>query len=282
MVIRIVTDSTCDLSAETVQRLGIHVIPLYIHMAGQSYLDGVDIRREDFYRRLPGLAAQPTTAAPGSERFAQIYDNLTQNGADAILSIHVAQSLSATLNFARTGAEQARIARVTVLDSGQLSLGVGYIVQEAAKRAAEGCTMEEILEAVRQVAKRTYVFAALNTLEYLKRSGRMSWAIASLGEVLRIRPIMFMNDGVSQVERVRTESRALARLAEMLAERMPVEHLALVHTNATTRADALRSRAAESLSGLEVPMVDITPVIGAHIGPNAVGFACVSANGRSA
>ncbi len=279
MSIRVVTDSTCDLPAEIVARLGIHVIPLYIHMAGRSYLDGVDISREAFYERLPGLAAQPTTAAPGSERFAQVYDSLTEQGADAILSIHVAQSLSATLNFARTGAEQARIADVTVFDSGQLSLGVGYIVQAAAERAAQGHTMEQILEAAREVARRTFVFAALDTLEFLKRSGRMSWAIATLGEMLRIRPILHMHDGVTHVERVRTETRALARVAEILRERLPVERLALVHTNARERAEALRHALGDLLSLEEVPMVNITPVIGAHIGPNTVGFACVSAGG---
>ncbi len=277
MRIRVVTDSTCDLPAETVERLGIHVIPLYIHMGGQSYLDGVDISREAFYQQLPGLVTQPTTAAPGSERFAQVYDSLAEQGAEQILSIHIAQSLSATLNFARTGAEQARIADVTVLDSGQLSLGVGYIVQEAAERAAQGHTMEQILHAVGEVAKRTFVFAALDTLEFLKRSGRMSWAIAVLGEVLRIRPILRMNDGVSEVERVRTESRALARVAEILRERLPVERLALVHTNAHERAEALRHLVADLLPPGELPTVNITPVIGAHIGPNAVGFACVSA-----
>jgi DegV family protein with EDD domain len=277
MSIRIVTDSTCDLPAETIERLGIRVIPLYIHMNGHSYLDAVDITRESFYQQLPGLAVQPTTAAPSSELFAQEYDRLAEEGADAILSIHIAQSLSATLNFARTGAEQARVADVTVLDSGQLSLGVGYIVEEAADRAARGETMEQILEGLQEFSKRVYVFAALDTLEFLKRSGRMSWAIASLGEILRIRPILRMNDGVSDAERVRTETRALGRVAEILRERVPVERLALVHTNAGERADRLRELVEGILPDGDLPMVDITPVIGAHIGPNAVGFACVSA-----
>ena len=277
MSVQVVTDSTCDLPAETVERLGIHVIPLYIHMDGKSYLDAVDITRETFYQRLPGLATQPTTAAPSSELFAREYDRLTEEGADAVLSIHIGQSLSATLNFARTGAEQANTADVTVLDSGQLSLGVGYIVQEAAERAARGETVKQILEGLEEFSKRVYVFAALDTLEFLKRSGRMNWAVASLGEVLRIRPILRMNDGVSHAERVRTESRALARVAEILRETMPVERLALVHTNARERANSLRQLAAGLLPDDELPMVDITPVIGAHIGPNAVGFACVSA-----
>ncbi len=277
MSVQIVTDSTCDLPAETVERLGIKVIPLYIHMSGKSYLDAVDITREEFYQQLPGLAAQPTTAAPSSELFATEYDRLAEESGEPILSIHIAQSLSATLNFARTGAEQTRIADVTVLDSGQLSLGVGYIVQEAAERAARGETREQILEAIKEFSKRVYVFAALDTLEFLKRSGRMNWAMASLGEVLRIRPILRMNDGVSNAERVRTESRALARIAEILRECMPVERLALVHTNASERAERLREMVANLLPDSDVSMVDITPVIGSHIGPNAVGFACVSA-----
>lgn len=277
MAIRIVTDSTCDLPAETVERLGITVMPLFIHMGGKSYLDGVDITREEFYTQLPELATQPTTAAPGSDRFARAYDDLTEQGADGILSIHIAQSLSATLNFAATGAEQAQIADVTVYDSGQLSLGVGYIVQEAAERAARGETMEQILAGLSEIGKRTYVFAALDTLEFLKRSGRMNWAIAALGEVLRIRPILRMNDGVSHAERVRTESKALGRVVEILTECLPVERMALVHTNARERAQELREMVAGLVPLDDLPMIDITPVIGAHIGPNAVGFACVSA-----
>jgi DegV family protein with EDD domain len=277
MTIKIVTDSTCDLPEATVAEYGITVVPLYINFGDQSYLDGVELSRQEFYKRLPDCDPLPTTAAPGPEVFRQTYERLADEGASEVLSIHISISLSATVDVARLGAKETDAVPVTVLDSRQLSLGTGFLVLAAAKAAAEGRSMDEIISLLEEQISRSHVFAALDTLEFLRRSGRMNWAMASLGTVLQIKPLLKMYDGNPTAERVRTRNRATKRLINLLSDLVPLEKVALVHTHAPDRAEALRQQAQHLLPEGEVPSVDITPVIGAHIGPGAAGFACVAA-----
>ena len=276
MPIRIVTDSTCDLPAEVIAQYGIGVVPLYINIAGKSYLDGVDLSREKFYRDLPQHDPAPTTAAASPEKYRAVYDTLAQRGASEILSIHISVSLSAVVNTARLAAKETKSIPVTVFDSRQLSLGTGFLVETAARMAAAGSSMEEVLEVLNDQIKRTRVFAALDTLEYLKRSGRMNGTISAMGTLLQVKPILTMYDGKPDAERVRTRERARQRLLEMLKHAGELERVAIVHTHSPERVAELRERAAHLLPAGEILSADITPVIGAHIGPGAVGFAIVS------
>jgi DegV family protein with EDD domain len=280
MSVRVVTDSTCDLPEALVAGHGIAVVPLYINVGHRSYLDGVELTREEFYQNLPTYEFPPTTAAPGPEVFRQAYQRLAEEGATEVLSIHVSISLSAVVNIARLGAKETVVVPVTVLDSRQLSLGTGFLVLTAAKAAAEGYSVSEMMPLLEGQILRTHVFAALDTLEFLRRSGRMNAVMASLGTVLRIKPLLRMYDGTPTAERVRTRGRATKRLISLLSELVPLERAALVHTHAPARAEELRRQVQHLLPGGEVPSVDITPVIGAHIGPGAVGFACVTAPGQ--
>ena len=277
MTIRIVTDSTCDLPEATVAQYGMTVVPLYINVGDQSYLDGVELSRQEFYRRLPDYETPPTTAAPGPGVFRQTYERLADEGATGVLSIHISISLSATVDVARLGAKETDAVPVTVFDSGQLSLGTGFLVLTAAKAAAEGRSMDEIISLLEEQVSRTHVFAALDTLEFLRRSGRMSRVMAGLGSVLQIKPLLKMYDGEPTAERVRTRKRATGRVISLLSDLVPLEQVALVHTHASDRAEDLRQRVQHLLPEGETLSVDITPVIGAHIGPGAVGFACVTA-----
>lgn len=277
MPIRIVTDSTCDLPAETVTRYGIRVVPLYINIGKQGYLDGIDITRQEFYTRLPTFPEHPTTAVPSPQKFRAIYDALADEGASQVLSIHISVALSATVDVARSAAGETTSLPVTVFDSQQLSLGTGFQVETAAKMAAAGHSMGEILNALNAQIKRSHVFAALDTLEFLRRSGRMSRFVANLGSLLQIKPILTMFEGQPGTERVRTRERATQRLLEMLRQVGPIERIAIVHTHAAERVALLRERAASLLPAGDIWEVDITPVIGSHIGPGAAGFAVIGA-----
>ncbi len=276
MTVRIVTDSTCDLPAETIQRYGIRVVPLYINVGNHGYLDGIDITREEFYRKLPDFPEHPTTAVPSMQKFLAMYDSLADEGATAVLSIHISIALSATVEIARSAALETTAVPVIVFDSRQLSMGTGFMVELAAKLAQEGRTVEEILHVLNQQVKRTHVFAALDTLEFLKRSGRMNRYITGLGTFLQLKPILTMFDGKPGTERVRTRARATKRVVEMLAELGRVERVAILHTNAPERVAELRELASSLLPAEDLPVADITPVIGAHIGPGAYGFAVVT------
>jgi len=279
MTIRIVTDSTCDLPAETIQRHGIHVVPLYINVGNKGYLDGVDMTRAEFYKRLPTFPSHPTTAVPSAQKFHAIYDALAEEGASHILSIHISAALSAVVDIAQVAARETPSTLVTVLDSRQLSLGTGFLVETAALMAAAGSSIAEILTALEQQIKRSHVFAALDTLEFLRRSGRMNRFMANMGALLQLKPIMTMHDGTPGSERVRTRERATKRLIEMLHDVGEIERVAIVHTHAPERISDLLTQAASLLPAGPILQEDITPVIGVHIGPGAAGFAVVAAQG---
>jgi DegV family protein with EDD domain len=278
MSIKIVTDSACDLPEEIVAEHHITVVPLYINVGDQSYLDGVELSRQEFYERLAGWKTPPTTSIPGPEQFRQVYERLAAEGATEILSIHISISLSGILNVVRLGAQEAKTAPVTVFDSKQLSLGTGFLVLTAAKAAAAGRSMAEIVALLEEQAWRTHVFAALDTLEFLRRSGRVNGFHSGVGNLLSVKPLLKMHNGEPTSERVRTRRRAIKRLIRLVSDLGPLEQLALVHTNAPDAAEALRQQSWRLFpEGQEPLSVDVTPVIGAHIGPGAVGFACIAA-----
>ena len=279
MTVRIVTDSTCDLPAETIARYGIHVVPLYINVGKEGYLDGVDMTRAEFYHRLPTFPHHPSTAVPSTERFRAAYNTLADEGASEVLSIHISIALSAVVDVARLAARETTSVPVTVIDSCQLSLGSGFLVETAAKMAAAGSSAAEIEVAINAQIQRSHVFAALDTLEYLKRSGRMNKYLAGFATLLQLKPILTMHNGKPGTERVRTRDRAMRRLVEMLAAVGPLERIAIVHAHALPeRIAELRALAAPLLPQGDILTEEITPVIGAHIGPGALGFAVVSAS----
>jgi DegV family protein with EDD domain len=276
MAIRIVTDSACDLPQEIIRKYGISVIPFYIHAGGRAYRDGVDLTRQEFYRQIETYHPTPTTATPSPEVYRQAYDRLAAEGAAEILSIHLSVSLSSMVEVAREAAKETTSVPVTVFDSRQLSLAMGFEVMTAAEMTAEGRPLSAILAALEEQIVRTHVFAALDTLEFLRRSGRMNFMVSMLGNLLRIKPFLKMYDGNPSVERVRTRRGTMNRLAELLKEFGPFEKAALLHANAAERAKALLEEVRELLPPGEVWMEEINPVLGVHIGPGVVGFCCIS------
>ncbi len=277
MSVRIVTDSTCDLPQAIVDAHGITVVPLYINFGDQGFLDGVEISRQEFYQRLPKSDPLPTTAMPGVDAFRQTYNRLAEGGASEILSIHISISLSATVDVARTAAKQTQKVPVTVFDSQQLSLGTGFLVLSAAKAAADGLPLDEIVAMLEEQTSRIYVIAVLDTLEFLKRSGRMNAVVAKLGSMMQIKPLLIMHAGEPAGERVRTRERAIKRVIQFVDELGDLEQIALVHTNAPDEAQALYRRAKHLFPKDEKPLsVDVTPVLGTNIGPGVVGFAFIT------
>ena len=276
MDIRIVTDSTCDLPVETINKYGIEVVPLNIHMGDETLIDGVNITKEEFYRRLPDYDPSPSTAAPGPEVFVRRFEVLAEQGAQAIISIHISEALSATVNSARLAAQEFTRIPVMVLDSSQLSLGMGFLVERAAQMAKLGAKLDEIVAKLNELMPRTYVFAALDTLEYLRRSGRMHIAVARFGELLRLKPLVYMNGGKPEAHRVRTREKAIARLFEWMDEHGPFEQIAVVHAGVRERAEELREQAKKYLPDGEIAIQQITPVLGTNLGIGALGFAGIA------
>jgi len=276
MTVRIITDSTCDLPSGIVSKLGVCVLPLYIHAGNNDFLDGIDITRDDFYTRLPSFSTPPTTAVPSTIKFRAMYDSLADEGASEVLSIHISTTLSAIPNVARTAAAETTSVPVTIFDSRQLSLGTGFLVQTAAELALAGNSVKEILPVLEEQIKRTYVWAALDTLQYLRCSGRMNRVISTIGELIQMKPILKMHDGISGVERARTRKNAMALLADRLRTYSPFEKIAFLHSDAQERAQALIHEVRDLLPEYETWLEIINPTLGAHLGPGVVGFACIS------
>jgi DegV family protein with EDD domain len=276
MKIGIVTDSTCDLPGSLIKKEKITVVPMVIVMGGREFHDGVDISHTEFYQRLPDTKPAATTAAPGTQAYKNVYENLARQGASEILSIHISEKLSAVVNVARQAAKEIHNIKVTVLDSRQLSLGMGLQVLTAAKAAREGLNMEQLLTLLNKQMLRTHTFAALDTLEYLKRSGRMNFAMSFLGTLLQIKPFLKMYDGNPTAERIRTREGAMRRLLELLHEYGPYEKVGILHSMAADRAKDLQERAKSLLPAGETIVEEITPVLGAHLGPGVLGFTTIS------
>jgi DegV family protein with EDD domain len=276
MKIGIVTDSTSDIPAYLVEQHEIAVVPSILVIEGKEYIDGKDITREEFYERLPSQKTSPTTAAPSIGDFAKIYDELFSKGCNHIVSIHPAMQLTTTVNVARQTAKDFPT-KVTCVDSGSLSMGLGFQVIAAAEKTDLG--LQAVLDAIESTRKRLNVNAALDTMEYLKRSGRVPRVVAALGGLLSIKPMIELLHGeVRPIGATRTTHQADERIFEFLMKEGELERLAVLHTNAEPRAtkllDRVMDRARKSMPR-DILMVNVTAVIGTHLGPNGVGFAAI-------
>ena len=270
----IVTDSTSDIPVSLLEEYNIYQIPADLILENKTYIDGFDLSRNEFYDRLPTLDILPTTAAPSVGRFQQLYERIVSEGYTDIISIHAASALSSIYNAARLAAIEFS-ETIHVLDSEQLSLGLGFQVLEAARGVREKLSLEEILRKVKSIQKRLYVFALLDTFTYIHRSGRVSWAKARLGSLLNIKPIVELKNGqVLNRSLARARGNGLKQLGGYLSEVGPLEQLAVLHTNAAGAGWNFIKR----FSPPQIPtpiLVNVTTIIGTHVGPNGIGFAAV-------
>jgi len=279
MSTRIVTDSTCDLPAEMAEKFGIRIIPNYINIGEKSFLDGVDISHEEFYKGLLNFPAHPKTSAPGSGMFSSVYQQLANEGARHIISLHIHSGLSNLSNAARVGAEAIQGVQITVLEVGQLALGLGFMALAAAQAAMDGMPTAEIINGIRNQDRRTIIYAALNTLDYLRESGRTPGLLVEIANLMRIKPIIQLHKGVLRLAgQVRTGSKSIDWLVNSVERLGKLSKMAVLHTNAPERAVFLAERIHRLLPANEEILISgATPILGVHIGPGAVGVVCVNA-----
>ncbi len=270
----ILTDSTADIPVDQVEAYSVTVVPALLTVEGQSYIDGVGMTRADLYRRLPELREPPTTAAPSPLEFERAYAGLLAAGYGRILSMHLSSKLSGMVSIAAQAARKFGD-RVRVFDSGQVSLGLGFQVIEAAVAALSNLPFETILNAAQRARERVRLIAMINTLEYIRRSGRVSWLRANLGELLRIKLLVELVDGViTRLDRVRTRHKALEELRGLVQSWGPLERVAVLHTAIPEEAAAFAERLRQ-LSRNAPIVVDVTTIIGAHVGQGSIGVAAL-------
>jgi DegV family protein with EDD domain len=273
--IAIVTDSTSDISPDIAHEHDIDVIPAILVVNGQSLEDGVTISREELYHQLPAMKVSPTTAAPSSGTFQKVYAALIKKGADQIISIHVSSVLSGMYNTALVAAK-AIGKQVHVIDSRHVTLGLGYQVLAAAEAARAGLTLDEIQKVVAEIRQRIHLVAMLDTLEYAHRSGRISWTRSNFSALLQIKPFLGIEDGqVIRMGETRTRRKGIERLYKMLAELGPLEHLAVLHSNAEADANQVVEHFKMVVKNHPL-IINVTSIIGVHVGPNGLGFVAVT------
>src|SRR3954452_14451783 len=276
MAVRIVTDSSCDLSQEEADHLGIAIVPLSIRFGADEYTDRVDLSVTDFYRKLSESEQLPETAAPSPGAFETAFRTSADAGADAVVCINLSSELSATLQSARAAAKAFDgTLDVRVVDSRSITLGLGSQVIAAAEAARDGKTADDIVAMVEDMASRTCVIGALDTLENLKKGGRIGGAQALLGNLLSIKPLIDVSTGkVEEAGKARTRKKGLRWLADRVLERDAVESLCVYHGEAPDLDDLLEMLAprytrADMRTGL------IGAVIGTHGGPRVMGVTWV-------
>ncbi|MGE5220785.1 MAG: DegV family protein [Omnitrophica WOR_2 bacterium] len=274
MSIAIVTDSTADIPHDLAEANHIQIMPNIIIIDGQEIQDDASFSRADYYSRLPEMKTLPTTATASSGSYIHLYETLFQQGYNQIISIHASSLLSGIYNAASAAAQNFQD-RVNVVDSGQVTLALGFQVLMAAEAAANGVPKEQILRMLNNVRPRSRVIAMLDTMEYIRRSGRVSWALASIGNLFHIKPFIELREGkISSLGEVRTRGKGIERLVEIFRKLGSVENFAILHSNAEEDANRLKAMLDSELHDQPL-VVNVTTIIGTHVGPNGLGYAVI-------
>lgn len=275
MPVKLVTDSTADIPPQVASALGIHVVPLYVHFGDEVYRDGFDLSPSEFYGRLATSKSLPTTATVSPVEFGQIYDNLSEDS-DEILVIVLSSELSATYQVALHGKElsQKKDCRVEVIDSRLVLMPLGLVVIAAAKEAQAGARMNQVMDTAKKAMSRVYVRMAFDTLEYVRRGGRIGAARAFLGTLLNIKPILTIRNGVTTpVARERTRAKAVEHLRRFAAGFTNIKEMAVEYTTTQEEAVALAQSLDHVFPKERIYISSIGAVMGTHLGPGALGVA---------
>jgi DegV family protein with EDD domain len=271
VAVRVVTDSACDLPDDVIDRFGIDVVPLTIRFGDEELVDRKELSTDEFWRRLATSPVLPETSAPSAGAFESTFRRLADDGATGIVCINLSSKLSATMQSAQVAAQALEgHCPVDVIDSLSVSMGQGSLCVTAARRAADGDSLESIVANVTDRRDRTKLYGTLDTLEFLKKGGRVGNARALLGSMLAIKPVVEVRDGVvEEAGKVRTRSKALRLLVDRVRDQ-PIENLSVLHGNAPDLDDLL-----ELLDPIvprdEILVGVIGPVIGTHAGPRVIG-----------
>ncbi|HVE45998.1 MAG TPA: DegV family protein [Acidimicrobiales bacterium] len=279
--IRVVTDSACDLSLEVAAENGVEVVPLTVRFGDEELLDRRDLSPAQFWQRLATSTVLPETAAPSPGAFEEAFTAAAEAGATGIVCVTISSALSATFQAAQLAAQNVTgTIPVQVVDSRAVTMAEGNVVLRAARVAAEGATLDEVAAAAREIVPRTRTFAALDTLENLKKGGRIGGAQALLGSMLSIKPIIEVADGKVEPEsRQRTRARSLRYLAEKVRQSLPVADVAVMH-GAAPDVGILIDLLSELHPRDQILVGDVGAVIGTHAGPGVVGVTFTVSGGK--
>jgi DegV family protein with EDD domain len=272
VTVRVVTDSAADIPVELAKQRGITVVPLTIRFGDESYLSGVELTPTEFWQKLKTSSDAPATAAPSAGDFQKAFEDLLGQGADGIVSVHLSSKLSATYQSAAVAAQEVGLDKVKVVDSLAVSAGTGLLAVHATERAEAGASADEIADDLTTRRDSVRLYGAIDTLEYLRRGGRIGGAQALLGTMLKFKPVISLEDGVVEpVTRVRTRPKALEHIAEIVRnDAARIERFVVVSGDAPD-VDKFTAMLTESVGQADV--WPFGPIVGAHGGPGLIGVA---------
>ena len=276
-MIKIVTDSTAYLPEATVRQHDIRVVPLYVHFGEKAFREGVELSNQEFYTRLKEAPELPTTSQPSAGEFHQVFKELLDAGHE-IVTLTISSKLSGTWNSAMAAKGMLPEADITVIDSLSTSVGLHLMVETAVEAASAGATRQEIVAKVEAIKQSLQIFFVVDTLEYLAKGGRIGNAKAFLGTLLKVKPILVLQDGaIEPLEQVRSKRKAQARMLDLVEEYVgnhgPQARTAVTNALVPDEAEALKKEIVERLGCREPVMGELGPVIGTHTGPGVVGVA---------
>jgi fatty acid kinase fatty acid binding subunit len=267
----VITDSTADLDQATQERLGLATVPLIVNWDGQTFRDKIDLSATEFYRRLRSSKTLPKTGAPSLAAFEAVFrEQLKQH--EAVICVNLAAGLSGTYGVARTAAESVDPQHIRVVDSGSVSVCIGWLAEMAIALAHEGVPLDAIVERLEEAKGRLRILALLETLTFLQRGGRIGRAAALAGTLLSVKPILSVRDGeVGPVERVRTMNGAIRRLVELVVAQGPIERLGVIHGDSPMYAAEVEQLLHARYPEVNIDRGELGPVVGTHGGPGVIG-----------
>jgi len=276
--ITVVTDSTAYIPEEALGDLSIPVIPLWLIWGDDRFRDGVDIDPPTFYRRLRGNKTFPTTSQPSAGEFIEFFRRVAaENDTDTIVGVHISSGISGTVASAEVAKAQLPELNITIIDSLGASMSLGFIALAAARAAAAGQSLDEVVAAAKEVQDRVHIFFAVDTLEYLHRGGRIGGAKRLLGTMLNIKPLLHLCDGrVEPLAQARTKRKVVARMLEVAEERLGGKRMAeaaVLNVDCPREGEAVIEQVKERFGISAVYPTMVSPAIGTHVGPGTVGIA---------
>lgn len=273
--VAVATDSTANIPQEYLEKYDIHVIPQCLNWEEETYLDGVDITADEFYRQLGQAKELPTTSQPSAGEFHEFFGKLAETY-EAIIGIFISEHLSGTLDSALTAVEMMPDFPIQIIDSRSASMGLGFIVLAVARALEQGVTFEDATQLARDLVPVTHAVFVVDTLEYLHRGGRIGGATRLLGSVLSIKPLLYLEEGrIEPLASVRTKRKAIQRLLDTVAEETSGKgklHASVIHAAALDEAELFQDQVKERLQPVELIMSELSPVVGTHTGPGLVGL----------
>lgn len=274
--VAVAVDSTAYIPQELIEKYNLHVIPLHVNWEGQSLRDNVDIKPDEFYRKLTQAKEMPTTSQPSAGEFVDFYSQIAET-AESIVSIHISSELSGTIASAHAAAKLMENFPIEIVDSRSTSMGLGYLALAAAQAIEQGANHKEAAAAAQAILPRLRLVFVVDTLEYLHRGGRIGGAQRLFGSMLSIKPLLQLEDGrIEPLDKVRTKSKAVQRLLEIAAQSAQnagTLHVTVLNAAAAAEAESLAAQVQDLLKPASLTLVEISPVIGTHTGPGALGLA---------